>query len=74
MENKDIRNAVKYITLGMEFGGCVLLFTFLGVYLDKKFVTNPLFLIVGIFTGFFFGIYRLFQVSKELDKMDKDKK
>lgn len=71
MEIKDIKNVVKYSSLGIEFGGFILVFVFLGIFLDKKFSTKPLFAIIGIFLGFILGMVRLFKIAKDLDKLDK---
>jgi len=40
----------------------------LGWYLDKKFGTNPLFLIIGIFAGAVAGFYYMIRLLNELHK------
>lgn len=72
MENKDFKNGIKYASLGIEFASMILGLGFVGYYIDKKFGSSPLFLIVGIFFGFISGIYRLYRISKLISKNDKD--
>lgn len=72
MENKDLKNGIKYASLGIEFASMILGLGFVGYYIDKKFSSSPLFLIVGIFFGFISGIYRLYRISKLISKNDKD--
>ena len=66
--NKNIQNAVKYAALGVEFGSIVLGIAWIGNYFDKKISTTPLFTIIGIFLGFISGIYRLYKISKIINK------
>lgn len=68
MENKNLRNSIKYVSLGIEFGSTIIAFTFIGNIVDKKLDTKPLFTIIGIFIGFVFGIYRLYRISKIINK------
>ncbi len=71
IENKNLKNGIKYAALGVEFGSMVLGLAFVGHYVDKHFESKPLFTIVGIFIGFVSGIYRLYQISKTFDKLNK---
>jgi F0F1-type ATP synthase assembly protein I len=44
---------------GSELVVSVLLGVFLGQWVDRKFETQPWFLILGIFVGIFVGLYQL---------------
>lgn len=72
MENKNLKNGIKYASLGVEFSSMILGLAFVGHYIDKKLNSAPLFVIVGIFFGFISGIYRLYKISKFISKNDKD--
>ncbi len=72
MENKDLKNGIKYASLGIEFSSMILGLAFIGYYIDKKLNSSPLFLIAGIFLGFISGIYRLYRISKIISKNDKN--
>ena len=74
MDNKDLKNGIKYASLGIEFASMILGFGLVGYYADKKLGSNPLFLIVGIFFGFVSGIYRLYKISKIISRNDKNNK
>lgn len=50
-----------YVGLGIQFAAGILLFTFLGSWLDDRLGTSPWLLMVGVFGGFalsMFWIYR----------------
>lgn len=72
MENKNLKNGIKYASLGVEFSSMILGLAFVGHYIDKKLNSAPLFVIVGIFFGFISGIYRLYKISKFISKNNKD--
>ena len=51
----------RYLGLGLEFAASILLFIFLGRYLDGKYGTEPWFIVSGAVMGFavaFYGMYR----------------
>jgi F0F1-type ATP synthase assembly protein I len=53
--------AGRYAGLGIQFAASILLFLYLGQWLDKRFGTDPLFLYIGVFTGAgaaFYSMYR----------------
>ena len=55
MENKDLKNGIKYASLGIEFASMILGLGLVGYYIDKKLNSSPLFLIIGMFFGFISG-------------------
>lgn len=60
-EPSPLAGAGKYMGLGLQFAGAILLFTFGGIWLDKKLGTSPLFVLIGVFAGAsaaFYSIYR----------------
>ncbi len=69
---KDNRMVMKYMSLGMEFSSSILGFTFVGVFVDKKINTTPLFTILGLFFGFAVGMYMLINISKKINNSDKN--
>ncbi len=48
--------------LGIQLAISILLFLYLGQWLDGKFGTDPLLLIVGVFVGAAVGIYNMYHV------------
>lgn len=53
--------AGRYAGLGLQFALSILLFLYLGQWLDRRIGTEPLFLILGVFVGAaaaFYSMYR----------------
>ncbi len=54
--------ALRLIGVGWYIGGCIVLGVFAGLWLDNKFNTKPILVIVGLVLGFivaFYGVYRM---------------
>ena len=50
-----------YMGLGLQFGAAIVLFMFVGMWLDKRIGTTPWLMVIGVFVGAaggFYGIYR----------------
>ena len=52
MPGKKPTGAVKYAGLGVQLAAAILVFVFLGQWLDRKLGTQALFTILGAFLGF----------------------
>lgn len=57
-----------YLTLGIQLAITVIVFFFLGKYLDEKFETTPWLMITMIFVGSVGGMIKFFQTVTELSK------
>ncbi len=68
MRNNDF---FKYSGLGLEFGITVLMFVFLGLYLDKKFNTMPLFILIMSLVGFSSAVYLMYKTFERMKKDDE---
>ncbi len=55
-------SAASFAGLGIQLAISILLFLYLGQWLDKKLGTDPLLLIVGVFVGATVGIYNMYHV------------
>ena len=56
-----VAGAGRYLGLGLQFAASILLFLFLGRWLDRRFGTEPWLLLSGVFLGAgaaFYSIYR----------------
>lgn len=53
-----------FLGLGTQLVILVILGAFGGQFLDEKFGTTPLFLLLGIIFGFGLGVYNLYQILK----------
>jgi F0F1-type ATP synthase assembly protein I len=64
MEDKKIQkkdNWQKYLQLGLELSLYIIIFTFLGYYLDIKFSTKPYLTFTGVFLGMFGVFYSIWK-------------
>ena len=50
-----------YAGLGLQFALAILLFTFVGQWLDRRLGTEPWLLLVGVFTGAGGGFYSIYR-------------
>ncbi len=53
--------ASAYLGFGMQFVAALLLFLFLGQWLDRRLGTSPVFLILGVFVGAGGAIYSMYR-------------
>lgn len=65
--------AGKYMGLGFQFGGSILLFLWIGSWLDKRFGTNGLFVLLGVFIGAgaaFYSMYRSLMADQRREEAE----
>ena len=71
---KSLGAAGKYAGLGMQFVVSILLFLYVGQWLDRRFGTAPLFLYVGVFTGAgaaFYSMYRMLMADQRREEAER---
>ena len=59
-----------YLGLGLQFGLAIILFMFVGMWLDRRLGTSPWLLILGVFVGAgggFYSIYRRLMADQKRD-------
>jgi F0F1-type ATP synthase assembly protein I len=62
------RKAAPYINAIYVFISSIILFGFVGWWLDKKLQSTPWFIIAGLFVGLGVGFYSLLKTVQKLDK------
>lgn len=62
-----------YLGIGLELAVFLLLFIFLGRYLDSRWGTEPWLLLTGAVVGFVAGFYNLIKTLSRLGKSEKKK-
>ena len=70
------RNVGPYLGLGTQLAASIILMFFLGRWLDVKFNSSPLLVLICSFIGGFAGIYNFIKTVMELNeknKIDKQK-
>ena len=70
---KDGRNNAA-MQLGITLAGGFLFFILLGIYLDRKFETGILFLLIGVFLSVAYMIYELWKVNRFSQESEQNKK
>jgi len=65
---------VQYSGLGIQLSATILIFLFIGIWLDKHFETKFIFTLILTFVGFFGGFYSFYLTIKNLTEAEKKKK
>ncbi|HID40182.1 MAG TPA: AtpZ/AtpI family protein [Calditrichaeota bacterium] len=66
--NNAFRKAGPYLNIGYTLLGGIIVFGYLGNWLDKKTELTPLFLIVGLFVGLALGFYNMIKVLNQITR------
>lgn len=64
----SFQKASPYLNIVYSLFGGIILFGYAGYSLDEYLQKRPLFLIIGVFTGFLLGFYRMIKVIKDLER------
>jgi len=62
-----------YLSIGLELAVFLLVFIFLGRYLDSRLGTEPWLLLTGAAVGFFAGFYNLIKTLSRLSESENKK-
>jgi F0F1-type ATP synthase assembly protein I len=62
------RKAAPYINSTYALIASIAFFGVIGWWFDGKFLTKPLFFIIGLFTGLFTGFYQFYKLLKKLEE------
>jgi ATP synthase protein I len=65
---------VQYSGLGVQLSATILIFLFIGIWLDKHLETKFIFTLILTFVGFFGGFYSFYLTIKNLTEEEKKKK
>jgi len=74
-------NLGTYAGVGLQFALSIILFLFLGQWVDRKLGSSPVFLLIGVFVGggaAFYSMYRRLSAAQKADderrKREREKK
>ncbi len=62
------RDFAPFLTLGFQLAAAVVLFFFIGSWIDSRYGTEPMFKLVGLFVGITGGLIKFFKTAMELGK------
>lgn len=65
---KIIKEMSPYITLGLDFALTVLLLSLLGYWLDNKYDTSPIWVLICSLSGIVVAFYKFFKVVLKKNK------
>jgi ATP synthase protein I len=68
------RDVSPYLGLGLQLAVSILVFLFLGRWVDGKLGTTPVFMIIGAFVGAAGGMISFIRVAMRLNEENKRKK
>jgi ATP synthase protein I len=63
--------ALQYSSIGITLVGTILIFLWIGMWLDGKFETSPWFTLILTFVGFAGGFYSFYLNIKKMNSEDK---
>jgi len=69
--SESLGKVAPYLNIGGIFAGCLLIGVFLGRYLDGKWDTEPLMLLIGSFLGIASGFYHFFKIVLHLNDVQR---
>jgi ATP synthase protein I len=64
----------EFAGVGLQFAGSILVFLFIGQWLDDRFHTKPWLLIVGVFSGAVLGFYSMYHKLMAAQARDDQRK
>jgi F0F1-type ATP synthase assembly protein I len=69
-----VRDFAPFLTLGFQLAAAVLVFFFIGVWVDGRYGTNPWGKIIGIVLGSIGGFVNFFATVNQVSKKENQKK
>lgn len=67
---QDELSISSFVGVGLQFAVAIVLFLYLGKWVDSRLGTGPAFLIVGVFVGAASGFYNLYRKISAAQKAD----
>ncbi len=65
--------ALRLTGVGFYIGGCILLGTLGGLWLDNKLETKPVFMLIGLVLGLIVAVFGVYQMLRPLLGNQQDK-
>ena len=69
-DDESANSGAAYLGLGLQFGLAIILFMFVGKWLDARLGTSPWLLILGVFVGAAGGFYSIYRRLMEDQKRE----
>lgn len=69
-----LREYSPYLTLGFQLAAAVVVFSFIGAWLDSRWDTSPWLLLAGLLLGSVGGFVKFFKTISDLERKDSKEK
>ena len=70
----ETTSGAAYMGLGLQFGLAIILFMFVGKWLDERLGTSPWLLILGVFVGAGGGFYSIYRRLMDDQKREDERR
>jgi ATP synthase protein I len=70
-DKSSLKQIGPYLGLGLELAATLLVFIFIGQYLDKRWDTEPWLFLVSAVLGFVIGFFNFFRTISRLTDRDR---
>jgi ATP synthase protein I len=70
----DLQSSSSFLTIGVQLAGSMLVYIFIGYFLDRWLETEPWFLIAGSVVGMVAFFYQLYKLVKRLEADSRNRK
>jgi ATP synthase protein I len=70
----ELQSSSSFLTIGVQLAGSMLVYIFIGFFLDRWLKTEPWFLIAGAVVGMVAFFYQLFKLVKRLEADSRNRK
>ena len=71
---ESLKEAAPYLGLGVQLAATTALLAFIGIFLDNKFDTKPIWILVCTFFGAFAGLYNFIKNVLNINNKKEKKK
>jgi len=66
--SESFQKAAPYLNIVYVLFGAVGFFAYLGYLVDQKWDKSPLFIVLGVLSGFALGLYHMFKVIQQMER------
>ena len=71
---REIGEGYKYVSLGLTFAGGIVVFLFVGFWLDRWLGTTPIFILIGTFLGTVLSFLTVYRKLEEEARQRREQK
>lgn len=69
-----VRDVAPYLGMGMQLAATITIMVLIGNWLDERYDTSPVYVLIFSFAGAGAGLYHFIKTALQMDKSSKNKK